>query len=109
MNTMSKVILDFSKSNYSDATACENSNLIHQSKMAQIMNIWEELYERAKYESDDWRSENSLKMKRCHNAISIFASRGAGKTTFLLSVLDKIEKDYKDDVFWNQWILLLLI
>lgn len=95
---MSKVILDFSKTNYSDAAACENNNLIHQSKMAQIMNIWEELYERAKYESDDWRSENSLKMKRCHNAISIFASRGAGKTTFLLSVLNKIEKDYKDDV-----------
>lgn len=90
-----KVLLDLSKMNYSDAAACENNNLIHQSKMAQIMSIWDGLYKKA-LGALDYSNEQNQEIHRHHNAISIFASRGAGKTTFLLSVLARIKNEYEN-------------
>ena len=90
-----KVLLDLTKMNYSDAAACENNNLIHQSKMAQIMSIWDGLYKKA-LGALDYSNEQNQEIHRHHNAISIFASRGAGKTTFLLSVLTRIKNEYEN-------------
>lgn len=84
---MENIILDFSRLDYSDAAPYGEEGLIHRSKMKQIMGIWDHLYQIAKKEGE------SCNFQRCHNTISVFASRGAGKTTFLLSFLDKIKKD----------------
>lgn len=84
---MEDIILDFSRLDYSDAAPYGEEGLIHHSKMKQIMGIWNHLYQIAEKEGD------SRNFQRCHNTISVFASRGAGKTTFLLSFLDKIKKD----------------
>jgi len=82
-----EIILDFCKADYSDATVYDEHSLIHRSCMKQIESIWGRLYEIA-------QGENEQKdFHRYHNAISIFASRGAGKTTFLLSFLDRIKKE----------------
>lgn len=93
MENIHPVQLKLYKRNYSDAVACDDSELIHQHPMMQIMQIWERMYKKASIKDsneDVNRQEDSL---HCHNAISIFASRGAGKTTFLLSFLKKIKEE----------------
>lgn len=94
MNT--PVILDLTKRRYSDAIACDDIELVHRNPMNQVMQIWERLYnEVCNEENQNWYccdNENKYKTAHNHNAISIFASRGAGKTTFLLSFLKKIQK-----------------
>ena len=87
------VLLDFTQKKYSDAAVCEDNELFHQYPMQRVMNIWKRIYSVAKESKDD---ENEMQHR--HDAISIFASRGAGKTTFLLSVLDRIQKDKKANV-----------
>lgn len=87
-----KVILDFSKCDYSDAAPYDEQSLIHRSKMEQIMEMWDQLYENA---VEDGKNAD---FHRFHNTISVFASRGAGKTTFLLSFLDRIKEDKGKDI-----------
>lgn len=87
-----KVILDFSKCDYSDAAPYDEQSLIHRSKMEQIMEMWDQLYDNA---VEDGKNTD---FHRFHNTISVFASRGAGKTTFLLSFLDRIKKDKGKDI-----------
>lgn len=87
-----KVVLDFSKRDYSDAVPYDEQSLIHRSKMEQIMEIWSQLYNNA---VEDGKEDES---HRTHNTISVFASRGAGKTTFLLSFLDRIKSDKRKDI-----------
>lgn len=87
-----KVVLDFSKCDYSDAAPYDEQSLIHRSKMEQIMEMWDQLYDNA---VEDGKETD---FHRFHNTISVFASRGAGKTTFLLSFLDRIKKDKGKDI-----------
>lgn len=42
-----KVVLDFSKCDYSDAAPYDEQSLIHRSKMRQIMRMWDQLYDNA--------------------------------------------------------------
>ncbi len=75
-----KVVLDFSKCDYSDAAPYDEQSLIHRSKMRQIMRMWDQLYDNAIEVGEN------TDFHRFHSTISVFfASRGAGKTTFLLS------------------------
>lgn len=87
-----KVILDFTKKDYSEATTFEDIDLIHAGNMAKAMNIFEGLYQSAlRYEPHE-----GLQLSQSNNTISIFASRGAGKTSFVLSFLDRIQKKRGD-------------
>ena len=87
-----KVVLDFSKCDYSDAAPYDEQSLIHRSKMRQIMRMWDQLYDNA-IEVGEYTD-----FHRFHSTISVFASRGAGKTTFLLSFLDRIKRDKGKDI-----------
>lgn len=95
-----ETILDFSKNDYSDATVCDETNLIHKSKMQEILNVWHKLYQQC--EDRNILLENDTdEVQSVHNTISIFASRGAGKTTFLLSFLKRIkDEDKKSEVLF---------
>lgn len=87
-----KVVLDFSKCDYSDAAPYDEQSLIHRSKMRQIMRMWDQLYDNAIEVGEN------TDFHRFHSTISVFASRGAGKTTFLLSFLDRIKRDKGKDI-----------
>lgn len=89
------VELRLSQTDFSDAVVCDDKNLIHQVQMDQILEMFQELYRKA---SNYTPSKNIEDKKIAHNTISIFASRGAGKTTFLLSALKRIREDYKKAV-----------
>ena len=41
-----KIVLDFMVSDYSDAAACTESILIHQSQMEQMMRLFDKLYKK---------------------------------------------------------------
>lgn len=88
---MKEIFIDFNQSDYSDAAVCSESSLIHQSQMEQMMSLIDKLYQKA---IEEKKSINNFSVK--HNTISIFASRGAGKTTFLLSTLEQISKQSKN-------------
>ena len=85
-----KIVLDFMVSDYSDAAACTESSLIHQSQMEQMMRLFDKLYKKARKAKDSREDDFTVK----HDTVSIFASRGAGKTTFLLSAQERIRKIY---------------
>ena len=85
-----KIVLDFMVSDYSDAAACTESSLIHQSQMEQMMRLFDKLYEKARKAKESREDDFTIK----HDTVSIFASRGAGKTTFLLSAQERIRKKY---------------
>lgn len=85
-----KIVLDFMVSDYSDAAACTESSLIHQSQMEQMMRLFDKLYEKARKAKESREDDFTVK----HDTVSIFASRGAGKTTFLLSAQERIRKKY---------------
>ena len=87
-------IIDLSKTDYSDATICDEINLIHKSKMQEILDVWHKLYSQC--DSRSVLLENDTdEVHSVHNTISIFGSRGAGKTTFLLSFLKRIKDEDK--------------
>ena len=87
-----KVILDFTKKDYSEATIFEDIDLIHESNMTKAMNIFDGLY----HSSLRYEPHEGLRFSRSNNTISIFASRGAGKTSFVLSFLDRISQKWED-------------
>lgn len=87
------VELRLSQSEFSDAMVCNDRNLIHQVQMNQILEIFHTQYTKAReYTPSDIPEDRKI----VHNTISIFANRGAGKTTFLLSTLKRIREHYKD-------------
>lgn len=92
-----KVILDFTSANYADAEACDEKNLIHRSKLEEFLKIFREQFLLAKSEKEKWEGRE-CEVRNFHNAISIYASRGAGKTTFLLSAIRRIHDEYGDSV-----------
>lgn len=95
MKSNNKVELKLYQSEYNDAMVCNDSNLIHQEQMKNILELFDTLYINAK----NFSINNSIKgCNIVHNTLSIFANRGAGKTTFLLSALERIKKKYNDVV-----------
>ena len=95
-NRDDEVFLDFSTTDFSDASVYEKKELLHQSRLSQIMSIWDKLYNHAQKTVNPYRLGEDI--NRCHNTIAITASRGAGKTTFLLSVLSQLKAKYGDDI-----------
>ncbi len=91
------VLFDFSRVDFSDALVCDEHNLIHHSRMINFQTIANEQLKMAKDEFGLW-CENKGETKKNHNTISIFANRGAGKTTFLLSALEWLKNEHEDDV-----------
>lgn len=89
------VILDFSRIDFSDAHICDEHNLIHRSRMRSFQGIAYEQLEMAREEFGLW-CQNKGKVRNVHNAISVFANRGAGKTTFLLSAIDWLRNTYPE-------------
>ena len=89
------VLLDFSVTDYSDAEACEERNLVHRSKLDEFMSVLREQMTLAEEEMNRW-IKGIRDVRFIHNAISVYASRGAGKTTFLLSAMKKVKEIYKD-------------
>lgn len=93
----SPVLLDLCNKDYSDAAVCSDLSFIHRSPMERIMSIWNRLYHNV---------ENGIQFcsgkeeHYYHNTISIFANRGAGKTTFLLYFLKKIREKHESDVLF---------
>lgn len=97
MNTLHEVQLQLSESDFSDAVVCENKNLIHQVQMEKILEYFNELYKRAEnFDKSvfDNNYKDDVSRNIVHNTISIFGNRGAGKTTFLLSALSRISRNY---------------
>lgn len=87
--------LKLSQSEFSDAMVCNDQNLIHKVQMNQILEIVDAQFQKAKNYTPSTTPEDR---KIVHNTISIFANRGAGKTTFLLSALKRIRDNYKKNV-----------
>lgn len=87
--------LKLSQSEFSDAMVCNDQNLIHKAQMNQILEIVDAQFQKAKNYTPSTTPEDR---KIVHNTISIFANRGAGKTTFLLSALKRIRDNYKKNV-----------
>lgn len=92
-----KIILDFSTTDYSDAEACDEKNLVHLSKLEDFVKLFQEQLSLSEDEKRRWNDGKRV-VRSVHNAITIYASRGAGKTTFLLSAMKKVEKEYGNDV-----------
>ena len=93
---MEDIVIDFNQNDYSDAIACPIPSLIHQSQMEQIMKLVKKLYQKAQNVK---KTKEAFSVK--HDTISIFASRGAGKTTFLLTTLEQIREKYDRIVCLN--------
>ena len=87
--------LKLSQSEFSDAMVCNDQNLIHKVQMNQILEIVDAQFQKAKNYTPSTTPEDR---KIVHNTISIYANRGAGKTTFLLSALKRIRDNYKKNV-----------
>lgn len=85
-----KAIIDLKK-DYSEARALEDQEMIHAPKMKDALRIVNGLMEEAQVYDDQPR----LPLPRVHNTISIFASRGAGKSSFLLSLMNRIKESHK--------------
>lgn len=84
-----KILLDLSKVDYSNAVICNESDLIHVKQMERINKIWNRLYQKV----IDVETSQEADLTHRYNTISIFASRGAGKTTFLHSFLKQLKND----------------
>ena len=85
--TKHQVILDFTKYDYSNAVICNEYDLIHVQQMERINEIWSRLYQKAL----DVDNGQEVNLTHQYNTISIFANRGAGKTTFLHSFLKQLK------------------
>ena len=93
MNDKRPIILDFTRKDFSDAIICDDENLLHRAKLEEAMLMWRDLYKKAIEESEE---KDFCKPNIVHDTISLFGSRGAGKTTFLLTFVDRIKRDYPD-------------
>lgn len=87
------IVLDFTRKDFSDAIICDEENLLHRTKLEDAMAMWRDLYKKALEES---KEKDFSKPNIVHDTISVFGSRGAGKTTFLLTFIDKIKRENTD-------------
>ena len=85
------IVIDFKK-DYSESRAFEDNELIHSPIMNQAMNVFDRLYNN----SEKYSEYPSKELAPVHNAISIFGSRGAGKSSFMYSMLERVKTHYKE-------------
>lgn len=83
--------LRFDQIDYSEAMPLEEKDLLHRNEMEKALGIFNELYTKAKAKDNSYKDDG---VTEAHNNISIFASRGEGKTSFLLTMLKRIRKKY---------------
>lgn len=92
-----KIILDFRETDYSDAAVRKDSELVNKVQMEKMMELIEEQVKKSKdFKLPDYDKDE--KQQHVHNTISIFGNRGAGKTTFLQTILDRIARKYGKEV-----------
>lgn len=85
------IVIDFKK-DYSESRVFEDNELIHYPIMDQAMDVFGRLYDNSIKYADNF----DLDLPSVHNAISIFGSRGAGKSSFMYSMLEKVKTQYPD-------------
>lgn len=87
--TNNKVLIDLSDSTY--AHGFEKQNRIHQTEFDAAVRLVEDQIQRIG--KDKTYGKHGL--NRVHNTISVFGDRGTGKTSFIRSLFDEIEKKNK--------------
>lgn len=85
-----KVLIDLSDSTYAHGFA--EQNRIHQVEFDAAVNLIENQISQIGNQSTYGKSV----LNRVHNTISIFGDRGTGKTSFIRSIFDEIEKRNKE-------------
>ena len=86
--------LDLTQTDYSDAAVYEENNLIHKEELIDITRIMKRQYQAAIEYGTYYGSKGYLTdIGRKNNAISILGNRGAGKTTFLMTILEQLKKE----------------
>ena len=85
------IVIDFKK-DYSESRVFEDNELIHYPIMDQAMDVFGRLYDNSIKYADNF----DLDLPSVHNAISIFGSRGAGKSSFMYSMLEKVKTQFPD-------------
>ena len=84
-NHKNETIIDLTKNSYSDATALPEQELVHIKQLNEIKNLF-----KSQYDNIDTKDGNN----DCgNNTISVFAKRGYGKTTFIKSFINEINKN----------------
>ena len=89
-NNKKKVLIDLSDSTY--AHGFEEQNRIHQVEFDAAVNLVVNQINRI----PEQRNYKLGMLDRVHNTISIFGDRGTGKTSFIRSLFDEIEKRFKE-------------
>lgn len=89
-NNKKKVLIDLSDSTY--AHGFEEQNRIHQVEFDAAVNLVVKQINRI----PEQRNYKLGMLDRVHNTISIFGDRGTGKTSFIRSLFDEIEKRFKE-------------
>lgn len=99
-----KVLIDLSDSTY--AHSFVEQNRIHQVEFEAAVNLVVNQINRI---GKDKTSEKHV-INRVHNTISIFGDRGTGKTSFIRSLFDEIEKrcKRKDEVIAGRSFVIVL-
>lgn len=87
------ITLKFGKTDYSEASAFEEADLIRRQEMEQGLRIFKGLYMNALNYDKEFASQSR---PESHNNMSIFAGRGEGKSSFLLTLLKRIREEYDD-------------
>ena len=89
-NKRNKVLIDLLDSTY--AHSFEEQNRIHQVEFDAAVNLVVNQINRI----PEQKNYKMGMLDRVHNTISIFGDRGTGKTSFIRSLFDEIEKRYKE-------------
>lgn len=85
----SQITICLEKSKYAHGLKQEES--IHSHNFNRVIQLIKNQVEKLNTEKSPYNVEHQ------YNTISIFGGRGTGKTTFILSLLQSIEKEYKND------------
>lgn len=91
-----EIFFDFRQTDYSDAAVRNDSELVNKVQMKKMMELVDgQIKKSREFKLPD---NNKFDNQHVHNTISIFGNRGAGKTTFLQTTLDKIARLYGKEV-----------
>lgn len=91
-----EIFFDFRQTDYSDAAVRNDSELVNKVQMKKMMELVDgQINKSREFKLPD---NNKFDNQHVHNTISIFGNRGAGKTTFLQTTLDKIARLYGKEV-----------
>lgn len=111
MNEENKNIIIIDLEKHNDAIAFENENEIIQiESLNDCLNHINQSLTKITSFKDDLLEKKSIYKKRYHDTISVFGSRGTGKTTFILNLFKSIEtssKQYNSNYDFKDKIELL--